>query len=231
MRHRRVTCASLQKLGQGLMFIDGAVSINPTQSCYDDTLLRVSSKTSILVFTGHQRGRRAGGRVSSPCIEFRARQASLTSRKNLRRCPLVKPPEYHASSSLLASKPRGGLCSAGARRAVALPSVETSLRRARPSASPALLSSSLALITMTNGTATKTSNPNCSDYPGLAPDASVFAVARRCSSSASSRLRRLAYERISGGTRSREELLPEKCFCTGTVGGVGLVRKGLGMLL
>ena len=66
--------------------------------------------------------------------------------------------------------------------------------------------------------------------PGLAPAARAFDLARKFSSSASSRLRRLAYDRISG-TIWREELLPEKWFTVGPVGSVGFVRKRPSALL
>ena len=58
-------CASLQKPGQGLMFVDGAVSINPLQGCLDDALLHVRAKTLNLVLAGHKRRRRAGRRPVS----------------------------------------------------------------------------------------------------------------------------------------------------------------------
>ena len=74
--------------------------------------------------------------------------------------PTVKPPEQDAGSSCrygkgkipLASVSPGALCSP----------LETSLRRTRPSSSPAFLSSSLTLVTMTGSVARKTSDQNCS---------------------------------------------------------------------
>ena len=95
-----------------------------------------------------QESGRAAGRFSSPCIQFKARQAPVDiSASNLRRCPLFKPPEDHAGRSRncgkrensLAPLPRGALFPAGARRAPRLPPQETSWRRAGSSASPAFL--------------------------------------------------------------------------------------------
>ena len=86
--------ASLQKLGEDLTFIDGAASINPTYIRQDDTLLHVRTKTLILVLATRE-GRRAAGRLSSPCIRFKALPAPLTSRNNRPRCPPLKPPEDH----------------------------------------------------------------------------------------------------------------------------------------
>ena len=98
MRHLARPVVFFRSLAKGLMFI-GAVSTNPTQSCFDDTLLHVRTKILILVLAGHQRGRdEPRGRVSSPCIQFRASQAPSTSCNNLRRCPQVKP-EDHTSRS------------------------------------------------------------------------------------------------------------------------------------
>ena len=78
------------------------------------------------------------------------------------------------------------------------PPSETSLRRAGPSASPAFLSIPLTLVTMTNCTTGKTSGQSCGSrgtHAGAGAD-----LARRFSSSASSRPRRLANDRISGGS-------------------------------
>ena len=106
-------------------------------------MLHVSTKTLILVFTGRQRGRTSRGATFSPCIQFKAPQAPLTSRNN-RRCPPVNPPEDHTLVSLEAvveeKSPRSDAarCLLKKRRqgGRSTPPLEPSLRRPRPSSSP-----------------------------------------------------------------------------------------------
>ena len=153
---RRTTCAFLQKLGQSLIFIDGAASMNPTHSRQHDTLLHVNTKTRFLSSVATREGGRAAGRLSSPSIQVKALQGLLTSRNNLCRCLPVKPPEDHTSKSRTSGRGKTpsfrcrempfslrGL--AGGRP----PPLETSLRRTRPLASPAFLRFVIIFVTVT----------------------------------------------------------------------------------
>ena len=171
--------------------------------------MHVSTKTLFFVLAGYKReGGRAAGRFSSPCIQFTAQQASLTSRSNLRRCPQVKPPEDHAGRS------RG----CGKRR---IPSV---LRGPDGRSAPS------ARDVMAAGRSLGLARPSF-QFPHGAPSgrlalaACVFDLARKLSSSASrqttcvrSHLWRHQFER---GSAAGEVLR------TGSVGHVGPVRIGL----
>ena len=102
-----------------LTFIDGAVSINPTQSRQDDTLLHVGTKTLILVLGGRKRGR-AAGRLSSTSLS--ASQATGRPHQQFsRRCQ---------RKISLAPMPGGALFSTGCRTGGRAPPLATSLRRA-----------------------------------------------------------------------------------------------------
>ena len=152
-------CVKMYAVCRSQMFVNMRCRIHSLYSsstALSASTQRIAARMTRCCASAPRRRGRAAGRLSFPCIQFKALQAPLTSRDILRRCPPVKPPKDHTGKFRSGGGEKIPRSSAarctffcGGRAGGRPPPLETSLRRARPVASPALLRFVIIFVTVT----------------------------------------------------------------------------------